>query len=120
MEARKNLVIISESGGDKIHDFQALGAAACRRPMTVRHARLNDMFWEINSARTEGCHCEVLDRFSMPDSLVLDDILTTPAESPLNAVDLFGIPEDHEGRASTLTASQFEPDQWYLRINSGL
>ncbi len=118
MEARKNLVIISESGGDKIHVFQALGAAARRRLMSVRHvsvrhARLNDMFWEINAARTEGCHCEALDRFSKPDSLVLDDILTTPAESPLNAVELFGIPEDHEGRASTLTASQLEPDQWY-------
>ena len=88
--------------------------------MSVRYARLNDMFREINVARTEGRVYDALDRFSGPDLLILDDFFTTPIENPLNAVDLFEILEAREGRGSTLIASQLEPDQWYLRINSEL
>ena len=76
------------------------------------------MFREINVARSEGRVHDALDRFSDPDLLILDDFFTTPVENPLNAVDLFEIPEAREGRGSTPIASQPEPDQWYLRINS--
>lgn len=118
--ARENLVIISESGGGKSYIAQALGVAACRKPMSVRYARLNDMFSELNVARSEGRACDALDRFAKPDLLILDDFFTTPIENPLNAVDLFEILEAREGRGSTMFASQLEPDQWYLRINSEL
>ena len=50
----------------------------------------------------------------------IDDFFTTPVENPANAVDLFEILEAREGRGSTLIATQLEPDQWYLRINSDL
>ena len=120
IEARENLVIISESGGGKSYVAQALGVAACRNLMSVRYVRLNDMFRELNVARTEGRYYEALDRFSKPDLPILDDFFTTPVENPLNAVDLFEILEAREGRASTLIASQLEPDRWYLRINSDL
>ena len=119
-EARENLAIISESGGGKSHIAQALGVAACRKLMSVRYARLNDMFRELNVARSEGGVYDALDRFSKPDPLILDDFSTTPIESPLNAVDLFEILEAREGRGSTMFASQLEPDQWYLGINSEL
>ena len=120
VEARENLVIISESGGGKSYIAQALGVAACRSLMSVRYARLNDMFREINVARGEGRVYDALDRFSKPDLLILDDFFTTPIENPLNAVDLFEILESREGRGPTMFASQLEPDQWYLRINSEL
>lgn len=118
--ARENLVIISESGGGKSHIAQALGVAACRKLMSVRYARLNDMFRELNVARSEGRVYDALDHFAKPDLLILDDFFTTPIENPLNAVDLFEILEAREGRGSTMFASQLEPDQWYLRINSEL
>ena len=54
VEARENLVVISESGGGKSYVAQALGVSACRRLMSVRYARLNDMFREVNVARTGG------------------------------------------------------------------
>ena len=120
VEARENLVILSESGGGKSYIAQALGVAACRNLMSVRYARLNDMFRELNVARSEGRVYDALDRFSKPDLLILDDFFTTPIENPLNAVDLFEILEAREGRGSTMFASQLEPDQWYLRINSEL
>ena len=120
VEARENLVVISESGGGRSYVAQAPGVSACRRLMSVRYARLNDMLREISVARTEGRVYDALDRFSGPDPLILDDFFTTPIENPLNAVDLFEILEAREGRGSTLIASQLEPDQWYLRINSEL
>lgn len=89
VEERENLVIISESGGGKSYVAQALGVAACRKLMSVRYVRLNDMFRELNVARTEGRYYEALDRFSRPSLLILDDFFTTPVENPLNAVDLF-------------------------------
>ena len=52
--ARENLVIISESGGGKSYIAQALGVAACRKLMSVRYARLNDMFRELNIREVRG------------------------------------------------------------------
>lgn len=118
VEARENLVIVSPSGGGESFLAQALGVAACRRLLSVRYARLSDMFREIGVARSEGRAYEAVDRFAGPDLLVLDDFLTTPLEDPRNAVDLFGILERREGRGSTLIATQLEPEQWYLRIDS--
>ena len=119
-EARESLAIISESGGGKSCIAQALGVAACRKLMSVRCARLNDMFREPSVARSEGRVYDALDRFARPDLLILGDFFTTPTENPLNAVDLFEILEAREGRGSTMFASQPGPDQWYLRINSEL
>ena len=44
IEARENLVIVSESGGGKSYVAQALGVAARGNLMSVRYVRLNDMF----------------------------------------------------------------------------
>ncbi|WP_066831776.1 ATP-binding protein [Collinsella ihumii] len=97
VEARENLVIISESGGGKSYIAQALGVAACRRLHSVRYAGLNDMFRELNVARAEDSLYEALGRFSKPDLLVLDDFFTTPVENQLNAIDLFEMLEAREG-----------------------
>lgn len=120
IEARENLVIISESSGGRSYIARALGVAACRKLMSVRCARLNDMFRELNVARSEGRVYDALDRFARPDLLILDDFFTTPIENPLNAVDLFEMLEAREGRGSTMFASRLEPDRWCLRINSEL
>lgn len=120
VDARENLVIVFESGGGKSCLARALGVAACRRPLSVRYVRLNDMFRDISVARTEGRLYDALDESSKPSPLIIDDLLTTPVESPANAVDLFEILEAREGRGSTLIATQLESDQWYLRINSDL
>ena len=119
VEERENLVIISEGGGES-YVAQTLGVAACGRFMPVLYARLNDMFRELNVARTEDRRYEALGRFSKPCLLILDGLFTTPVENQLNAVDLFEIPGAREDRASTLVASQPGPDHWHLRINSDL
>lgn len=75
--------------------------------MSVRYARLNDMFRELNVARAGGSLYDALDRFSKPDLPVLDDFFTMPVGNQLNAVDLFEILEAREGarlRAHRLAA----------------
>ena len=52
---------------------QALGVAACRRLLSVRYVRLNDMFRETDVARTEGRLYDALDEFSKPSPLIIDD-----------------------------------------------
>ena len=52
--ANENLVILSESGGGKSYVAQALGNAACRKLLTVRYVRLNDMCRELE--RTSIAH----------------------------------------------------------------
>ncbi len=84
VEARENLVIISESGGGKSYIAQALGVAACRKLMSVRYARLNGMFREPSVARSEGRVCDAPGSFSGLDLLILDEFLATPAGNPLN------------------------------------
>lgn len=118
IEARENLVTISEGGGGKSRIAQALGVAACRKPMPVRCARLSDMLREVNVARSEGRVYDAPDRFARPDPLILDGFFTTPVENPLDAADPFGILQAREGRGSTMSASQLGPDQWYPRVNS--
>ena len=46
--------------------------------------------------------------------------MTTPSLDAQGAIDLFEIMEAREGTASTLIASQLEPDEWYLRIEGQL
>ena len=118
--ARKSLAAVSEGGGGRSYVAQAIGVSACRRLMSVRCARPDDMFRETDVARSEGRVYDALDRFPGPDLLMLDDFPATPVESPPDAVGLFEMLEAREGRGSTLIASQPEPDQWYLRINSDL
>lgn len=120
VDARENLVIVSESGGGKSYIAQAIGVAACRTLHTVRYARLNGMFREANVARSEGSLYDAVDAFTHPDLLILDDFFTTPIEDGGNAVDLFEILEAREGRGSTLIATQPGPDRRYLGIGSDL
>lgn len=120
VEARESLAAVSEGGGGRSYVAQAIGVSACRRLMSVRCARPDDMFRETDVARSGGRVYDALDRLSGPGLLMLDDFPATPVESPPDAVGLFEMLEAREGRGSTLIASQPEPDQWYLRINSDL
>jgi DNA replication protein DnaC len=115
------LVVISKSGCGKSYLIQALGNAACRKLMGVRYTRLADICNDLNLARLagSGSYYEKIDFYKMVKLLIVDDFLTTPITTE-NAIDLFEIMEAREGRASTLIASQLEPEEWYLRINGEL
>lgn len=98
-----------------------LGNAACCRLFAVRYARLADIMDDLNRRRAagDGSRCEHMDLYKRVRLLIVDDFMTTPIETR-NAVDLFEIMEARGGRAATLIASQFEPNEWYLMIEGEL
>lgn len=117
VESDEVLVVISKTGAGKSFLSQALGNAACRRPMPTRYLRLADMCAELNRARPadDGSYHDVMDRLKGVKPLIIDDFLTTPIET-VNTVDLLEALEAREGRRATLIASQLEPNEWYLRL----
>lgn len=115
------MVIISKTGGGKSYLCQALGNAACRKPMEVRHARLAGMCEELSRARAaaDGSYYELMDGLKTIPLLLADDFMTTPITTQ-DAVDPFEITEARESLAATLIASQLEPSEWYPRIEGEL
>lgn len=121
IEDCRNVIIISETSRGKSYIGQALGTAACRKLIPTRYTRLTDACNILNRARAagDGSYYEVMDGFKRVPLLIIDDFMTSPLTTA-NAVDLFEIMEAREGRASTLIASQLEPNEWYLRIEGEL
>lgn len=115
------MVVISKSGCGKSFLVQALGNAACRRPVPVRYTRLAGICEDPDRARGagDGTYYQLMDAYKNVQMLIVDDFMTTPVGTQ-NAVDLFEIMEAREGRRSTLIASQLEPNEWYLRIEGEL
>lgn len=121
VEACEVVATVSRTGCGKSFLGQALGNAACRRPRTVRYARLADVMDDLERCRAagDGSYYQHMDLYKSVQLLIVDDFMTTPITTR-NAVDLFEIMEAREGRAATLIASQLEPNEWYLRIEGEL
>jgi DNA replication protein DnaC len=117
VDNNENLVLISKTGCGKSYIAQALGNAACRNLHSVRYVRMADMFEDLDRCRlnADGSYYEHLDKYKSVKLLIIDDFMTTPITTQ-SAVELFEIMEARESRASTLIASQLEPNEWYLRI----
>lgn len=115
------MVIVSKTGGGKSHLCQALGNAACRKLIGVRHARLAGICEELSQARAaaDGSHHGLMDGLKTIPPLLADDFMTTPITTQ-DAVDPFETMEARESLAATPVASQLEPNEWCLRSEGGL
>ena len=100
---------------------QALGNAACRKPIPVRYTRLADICDDLirSRAAADDSYYRKMDEYKTVRLLIIDDFMTTPIETR-NAIDLFEIMEAREHRRAPLIASQLEPNEWYLRIEGEL
>lgn len=114
---RRNVILISATGGGKSYISQALGNLACRSGHTVRYIRQADLARELDIARRNGELYECMDAFKEVDLLILDDLFLT--ETPMQAVnDLLEIIEARKGKGALLLASQLTPEEWHLRIDT--
>lgn len=111
------VAVISKTGYGKSFVVQALGNAARRKLIPVRHTRLADICDDLNRAcvAQDGSHFEKMDAYKSVALLLVDDFMTTPILTQ-NSIDLFEIMEAREGCRATVIASQLEPNEWYLRI----
>ena len=115
------VAVISKTGYGKSFVVQALGNAARRKLIPVRHTRLADICDGLNRAcvAQDGSHFEKMDACKSVALLLVDDFMTTPILTQ-NSIDLFEIMEAREGCRATVIASQLEPNEWYLRIEGEL
>lgn len=117
IEDKRNVIILSPSGGGKSYISQALGNIACRKGHTVRYIRQAELTRELTIARRNGDIYECMDSFKAVDLLVLDDLFLT--ETPMQAIaDLLEIIEARIGKGSLILASQLTPEEWHLRIDT--
>lgn len=117
--AHQNVVVVSAAGGGKSYLAQALGNAACRLGIGVLYTRLMDMVRDLAAARELGAVelNERIEHYRGVPLLIIDDYMVNrlPAD---NATDLVEVMAGRVGRASTIVASQAEPNEWYLQVKS--
>ena len=78
-----------------------------------------DQLNRVRGRRGEGLYYSRMDAFKSVPLPVVDDFMTTPIGTQ-NTIELFGIMEAREGRATTLIGSQLESNEWCLRIEGEL
>lgn len=112
---------MSKTGCGKSFLGQAFGNAACCSLCSVRYARLADIVDDLSRCREagDGSYYQDVDAYKGARLLIVDDFPTIPIATR-NAVDLFEIMEAREDRVATLIASQFEPNEWHVRIDGEL
>lgn len=113
-----NIIVTSPTGAGKSFFVQALGNAACRHGYKVRYIRHADLCRKLSIARRGDRHYEVMEVFEETDLLILDDLFLE--ESDMTAVtDLLEIITHREAAgASVVIASQLQPEEWHLRIDT--
>ncbi len=53
----------------------AFGMETCKQDYSVKYVRLPDLLLDLEMARTEGSYKKVLDRYTKPTLLILDEWL---------------------------------------------
>ena len=108
----KDLIIVGATGTGKSFLAQALAVAACRKKLTARYYRLNDLANDFDAAAEHPqARKQLLADLQAPALIVIDDFLATDVSAhALNQVFNLLVGREH---ASTVIASQHEPDYWY-------
>jgi DNA replication protein DnaC len=113
-----NIIVTSPTGAGKSYFVQALGNAACRHGYKVRYIRHADLCRNLNVARRSDEHYEVMEVLEETDLLILDDLFLEESDM-VNVTDLLEIITHREATgASIIIASQLQPEEWHLRIDT--
>ena len=114
----RNVIVISPTGAGKSYLVQALGNSACRRGHRVRYIRHADLCRSLNIARKNDGYYDLMEAFEETSLLILDDLFLEES-SMANVTDLLEIVTHRaDAKASIVIASQLEPEQWHLRIDT--
>ena len=114
----RNVIVTSPTGAGKSFFVQALGNSACRHGHKVRYVRHADLCRSLNIARKSDGHYGLMEEFEGTGLLILDDLFLEES-SMANITDLLEIITHRaDAKASIAIASQLEPEQWHLRIDT--
>lgn len=111
-----HIILKGASGNGKTYISNALGNAACRKFKSVRYIRMPELLDELNVAKGCGTLKKTLANYKKVDLLIMDEWLIRPL-SQQESYDLLEIVEARCTDGSIIFCTQYEPDDWYARIN---
>lgn len=116
IEDGHHIILKGASGNGKTYLACALGHAACRKFKSVKYVRMPELLDELNIAKGCGTFKKTIKSYQKVDLLILDEwLIRTLADN--EAYDLLEIVESRSENGSTIFCTQYEPDDWYERIN---
>lgn len=111
----RNIFITGATGGGKTYIACAFGMEACKQYYTVKYVRLPDLLLDLEIARSEGTYKKVMDKYTKPMLLILDEwLLLRLSES--ESKDIFELLHKRRKKSSTIFCSQFRQDGWYDQL----
>ncbi len=116
IEDGHHIILKGASGNGKTYLACALGHAACRKFKSVKYVRMPELLDELNIAKGCGNFKKTIKAYQKVDLLILDEwLIRTLADN--ESYDLLEIVESRCENGSIIFCTQYEPDDWYERIN---
>ena len=111
-----HIILKGASGNGKTYLACALGHAACRKFKSVKYIRMPELLDELSIAKGCGTFKKTIKSYKKADLLILDEWLIRPLAAQ-ESYDLLEIVESRCEDGPVIFCSQYEPDEWYDRIN---
>ena len=115
IERNLNIFITGATGCGKTYLACALGMEACKQQYRVLYIRLPEMLLEMKIARESNLLKKVLQKYTKPRLLILDEwlLIKVPQDSQYDLMELI----HHRSKgSSTIFCSQFRPEGWYEQL----
>ena len=111
-----HIILKGASGNGKTYLACALGHAACRKFKSVKYIRMPELLDELSIAKGCGTFKKTIKSYKTVDLLILDEWLIRPLAAQ-ESYDLLEIVESRCEDGSVIFCTQYDPDDWYDRIN---
>src|SRR5690625_4139931 len=120
IDRQHNVVFQGFIGSGKTYLGSALSKQACTMRTRAHNIRMHDLeeAWFQAADKPQG-YVKLLKKYASFTLLVVDDFFTTPI-STQSTWALFEILEGRDGKAPTVLASQFEPEDWYRAVDDSI
>lgn len=111
-----HIILKGASGNGKTYLACALGHAACRKFKSVKYIRMPELLDELSIAKGCGTFKKTIKSYQKVNLLILDEWLIRPLAAQ-ESYDLLEIVESRCEDGSVIFCTQYEPNEWYDRIN---